>query len=574
MSFGFVPALLGVAGLAAVAGLLYALQRLRVRHREVEVETTLFWKQAIEESRARVLTQRFRHPWTYALLLAICSLLWLSFAGLRSDAAEDRDHLVLLDGSAGMAHGARFDAAVDAAVDYTAGLPAGSRTVVLCAERARTVLRPNEELLLLRRRLEAVAPVAAPSCVIDVLFDSVRERPARPMTVCVAGDLQLSASEQARLPASVALRRLPLAERAGSNAGVTALGVRPAASGRWDAVDVLFDVRRSDPAGGAAGRGDGPSPSVTLDGAALDAAQVAVEPLADGRRFRYADVPANGQLLRVALARGDSLGLDDVATFALPDRRPVGVAVGPGVPEVLRQAVEADPGLVVQQDGARVVVRLAGDSFGGELPALELSAPAQADDAFLVFHDEDQDPASVLERLYTQLGLQEIDAMAAAAALGRAVTMGAKPGPRRALWVWRQLLADDYDFVRSRSFPLFVGLGVRWLADVVEGPTRVAVGEPLAAGDGEVVAGDARSRSFGATFVPRAPGALRLADGSTLHASLLDPLATGAPRADALEVPSLPAASGVSPDLVTVFLVLALLLLAAEWVLYRTSRIP
>ncbi|MGC6487195.1 MAG: BatA domain-containing protein, partial [Planctomycetota bacterium] len=88
MSFGFVPALLGVLGLGAIAGLLYALQRLRVRHQEVEVETTMFWRQAIEESRARVLTQRFRHPWTYALLLSICSLLWLAFAGLRSDASD------------------------------------------------------------------------------------------------------------------------------------------------------------------------------------------------------------------------------------------------------------------------------------------------------------------------------------------------------------------------------------------------------------------------------------------------------------------------------------------------------
>ena len=79
MSFGFVPWALGALGLVGIAGVLYALQRLRVRHRQVEVETTLFWQQAIEESRARVLTQRFRHPWTYALLLVICSLLWLSF---------------------------------------------------------------------------------------------------------------------------------------------------------------------------------------------------------------------------------------------------------------------------------------------------------------------------------------------------------------------------------------------------------------------------------------------------------------------------------------------------------------
>lgn len=568
MSFGFVSALVGGLGLAALAGALYALQRLRVRHREVEVETTLFWEQAIEESRARVLTQRFRHPWTYALLLGICSLMWLAFAGLRSDAADDRDHLVLLDGSAGMAHGARFEAAVDAAADYVAGLPASSRTVVLCAGRAQTLLRPNEEALLLRRRLQRVAPAAAPNRIVDLLFDLVRARPSRPTTVCVVGDLPLLEEERSRLPPSVTLRRLEIPARVGGNFGVTALGVRPAASGRWDAVDLLFDVRRSE-----ASRAELPTPSVTLDASPLAAAPV-VEELRDGRRFRYLDVLATGQLLQVSLPGDDALRLDDAAAFTLPDRDRVAVAIGPGVPDVVRRALASDPGLVIRERDARAVVRLAGDDFGGDLPALELSEPSNAEDAFLVFHDEGQDPSAVLDELYTGLGLQEIDAMAAAAALGRAVTMGAKPSPRRALWVWQQLLTEDYDFVRSRSFPLFVGLGLRWLAGVEEGPSRVAVGEPVTTGDEEVSGRDVRARSFGASFRPRAPGALRRGAKVALHASLLDPVATGAPRAAAIAVPALPADASSGVDLVTILLALALLLLAVEWVLFRTSRIP
>lgn len=569
MSFGFVPALLGVLGLGAIAGLLYALQRLRVRHQEVEVETTLFWRQALEESRARVLTQRFRHPWTYALLLMICSLLWLAFAGLRSDGADERDHVVLIDGSAGMAHGARFDAAVDAAADYVSGLPPAARRVVLCAGRAQTVLRPDEEALLLRRRLAGAVPAAAPNRVVHVLFDLVRARPERPATICVVGDLPLRADERAQLPAWVEVRRLPVPARAGGNFGVTALGARPAASGRGDAVDVLVEVR-----GSGAADAELPTPDVSLDDAPLTI-QPTAEPLVDGRRFRYLDVPATGQLLQVSLPGEDALDLDDVAAFRLPDRQPVPVAVQPGCPEVVRSAIDADPGLVLGGARARVVVRAAGaDDFGAGLPALELSDPSLAEDAFLVFHAEDQDPGAVLAELYTGLGLQEIDAMAAAAALGRPVTMGAKPAPQRALWVWRELLSGDYDFVRSRSFPLFMGLGIRWLAGVDDGPVRVAVGEPVAARDAEVVAGDVRGRSFGATFVPRAPGALLPAGGAALHAALLDPVASGAPLQDALEVPVLPAGASSGVDLVTVLLILALLLLAAEWVLFRTSRIP
>jgi len=69
------------AGLAALAALLYALQRLRVRHREVTVPTTLFWKIAAEKAPARTFRERFRHPWAYLLFLLIASLLWLAFAG-------------------------------------------------------------------------------------------------------------------------------------------------------------------------------------------------------------------------------------------------------------------------------------------------------------------------------------------------------------------------------------------------------------------------------------------------------------------------------------------------------------
>lgn len=562
------PAVVAVLGLVSIAGLLFGLHRLRVRHRQVDVETTLFWRQAIEESRARVLTQRFRHPWTYLLLLVICSSLWLAFAGLQQEGGDGRRHLVLLDGSAGMAHGDRFERAVERVADYAAGLPKGGRTVVLCGGRARTVLGPGESSLLLRRRLEGVVPEAAPNQVVEVMFDLLRSQSDHPTTVCVVGDLPLQERERALLPESVSLQRLAVPPRVGDNVGITGLGVRPAASGRWDAVDVLVEVRQT-----ASTRGAAPRLGVTLDAASWPQAAT-MEPTAGGHHYRFADVPAKGQVLRVALAGGDALALDDVATFALPDRTPIPVMVGPNVPEVVQHAVASDPGLVIRADGARVVVRVAGTNFGGDLPALEMSAPEQAEDAFLVFHGADQDPAEVLDELYTGLGLDEIDAMAAAAALGRAVTMGARPAPRRALWVWRQLLEADYDFVRSRSYPLFVGLGLRWLADVVEEPSRVAVGEPVGVSDGEVRSVAGRAHAFGGPFVPRAPGSLTLPGGEQLRASLLDPVASGAPVDGAVEVAALAADGGAGVDLVTVLLLLALLLLVAEWGWFRTSRIP
>ncbi|MCK5940412.1 MAG: hypothetical protein KAI24_00470, partial [Planctomycetes bacterium] len=417
---------------------------------------------------------------------------------------------------------------------------------------------------LLSRRLERAQPAAAPNAMAEVLFDLVRSRPDQPMTICLVGDAALDDDRRALLPSSVELRRLPVPERVGANAGITALGVRAAASGRWDAVDVLVEVR-----GGAAA--PVAAPRLQLDDAPWQGEPLA-EPLPDGRRFRYLDVPANGQLLRATLAGGDALALDDQAAFALPDRTPIPVAVEPGVPAVVRRALDTDPGLVVRDDGARVVVRAAGSAFGGELPSLELSTPDQADDAFLAFHRAGQDPAAVLDELYTGLGLHEIDAMAAAAALGRDVTMGARPAERQSLWLWRQLLEPDYDFVRSPAFPLFVGLGIRWLVDFDEGPVRAAVGEPVAVRDGEVRHGEVRGRSFGPSFVPRAPGRHAPAQGAAFVASLLDPTATVASAAGAAV--DAEAAPSAGFDLISVLLLLALLLLAAEWVLHRTSRIP
>ena len=92
--------------------------------------------------------------------------------------------------------------------------------------------------------------------------------------------------------------------------------------------------------------------------------------------------------------------------------------------------------------------------------------------------------------------------------------------------------------------------------------------------DGDVAAGEVRGRSFGASFVPRQPGLHQPTRGAAFAASLLDAHASGVAPAGAADIPELDAAASSGFDLITVLLLLALLLLAAEWVLFRTSRIP
>ena len=62
MSFQLLSGGAALLGAAALAGLLFVLQRLRTRQREVEVPTTLFWHDAIEAARARVLQALSKLP--------------------------------------------------------------------------------------------------------------------------------------------------------------------------------------------------------------------------------------------------------------------------------------------------------------------------------------------------------------------------------------------------------------------------------------------------------------------------------------------------------------------------------
>ena len=145
MSFAnlsLVPFLIGLAAIAVVLGLL---QLLRVRCQRVDVVTTMFWREAIEESRARVLVKRFRHPWAYALVLAIAGLLWLALAEPTSPNSDEQNHVVLLDGSAAMLAGDRYERTVESLIDQIERLPKGERQVFWCGGDARLVPRAESQ---------------------------------------------------------------------------------------------------------------------------------------------------------------------------------------------------------------------------------------------------------------------------------------------------------------------------------------------------------------------------------------------------------------------------------------------
>ena len=94
MSFAMLSTLFVGLGLAGLAGLLYALQRLRVQSNELVVATTMFWRAAVREAPVRVFTRRFRHFLAYLLTLLIAGLLWLAFAGPQTDVQAGEDYII------------------------------------------------------------------------------------------------------------------------------------------------------------------------------------------------------------------------------------------------------------------------------------------------------------------------------------------------------------------------------------------------------------------------------------------------------------------------------------------------
>jgi len=562
MSFQNLSAPAFLAGVPALAAGLFLLQRLRVRYQPKRVVTTLFWREALEDARARVFVRRFRHLPAYLFILLIASLLWLGFADPRGAGAQDEDHVILVDGSAGMAHSDRFQRAVDAARDKAAALPRGNRTVLLCGGRVRPLLMPEEHERVFDRRSDGLSPEACPSTLDATLRAVIHSRhPNRRLSVTVVGDGPVDSTSLELLPEDVSVSRLDIGERTGRNSGVVDLGVSPASSGAWDRVDVIASIS-----------GDNTDVSVTLDGRPLGSDTVIATRDDGGARLTIKDLDATGALLELRLPAGDPLALDDVARLRLPKRPKVRVQLSPSLATVLRPVLVADPGVVLVDSGADVAVRRGGEDTGGAIPALEWTTAGAQTEAILLRHEKDQDSERVLLESFDRLGLEEVDTTELANTTEQVISLGATPAERRGVSIWDTLLSDQYNFVHSRSFPLLVGSSLRWLAGVEPFPPYVAAGEPVAGDDRART--DAQQRTLdpaGTAFVPPVAGAYTAA-GEELVASLLDPATTVGAPSPGLSTSAPPEAGATDP--LTWIVLVAVLLICAEWVLYRSGRMP
>ncbi len=557
MSFGTFSGAAFTIGLLALAAALFALSRLRVRHRALIVPTTLFWREAIEETRARVFVQRFRHPLAYALVLGIAAAIWLACAEPRSSSSNPTRHVLVVDASAAMA-GDRFAAALAAMRERASRLPKDTTSIVLAGARPELALAADEPLATFDRRMESRRVDAHPPSVERAVLELFATANG-PTSIEVCGVTPIGADLVALAPAATSIARIPCADLEPiAERGVSTLGVSEAESGAWDRVDLTVVVH------GAAAS----DVRVTLDDAELTAA--AIDASERGTRLTLRDLPARGGRVDVAFAT--AAGADAKVTAILPLRTPLRVAVSSTVPSTLVTALKADRGVEWVEADPTLVVRTAGEDFFPAVPALEVSSDPNAG-AFVVRRSADGSPDAAVRAAFLDLGLADIDAMELARQTARPIDLVLESAPTRAVAVQAELLDERFDFVQSRAFPLFVARTLRWLAQATPLQPAWAAGVWLEDGSDHFVAEDGRTID-GAGFALRLPRAqtITTATGRAARVSMLDASLQRRARSDAL-APVADASSGGLRG-TTIAALLALVLLAVEWWLVRSERMP
>lgn len=564
MNFANLPVWGIGAGLAALAGGLFVLQMLRVRHRQLEVPTTMFWKEAVEESRARVLRQRFRHPWAYLLLLLIAALLWLAIGGLQSSASDRQEYLLVLDGSVGMSHPERFEIATDSLLQDAENLPAANREVWWSGAETKLLLAKGEHTLLLRERLKDMQPDMAAAAVEDRLLQMAKGvDQQRSLQVRLYGDAPLRNAAREQLPSNFeVLRCTPLAPAQAGNRGFISGGIQASESGQWDHVDLIVEII-----------GTTEAPTLTSSGAKPESPAASVK-TALGTQWRFTEILARGQVLELQIATQDNYPADDRISIAVPQRRPLQVLLSDSLASTFAPLVMADSALVMASDSADLVVRLQGENLGAALPALEISSAAASTHAFEITDAGSGTPEQLLRSIHQQLGFAEIDALALAQQLQQPISLGVELGDTRKVQVWDQLLDPKGAFASSRSFPLFMGRSLRWLANTHRYAPFAVTGRPLSFANGNwTTPQQGTAVTAGLALRPTVAGVYRSSEGNDVAANAFDTRASLGLAAFA-DVTAGEALQASTMPLWSWLVLLVLLLLGVEWMLFHNGRIP
>ena len=436
MSFVLLPTLLVILGAAALALLLWALQRLRVQHRQVEVLSTLFWRAAVEETRARVFVKRFRHWPAWLLLVAIASLLWMLFAKPQIEPINGMRHVVMLDWSVDDPEIRELDLRL--AMERADSLPQKAREVVAVGDHLERLLAPGEPTKLVRLRVGEEVDIGAEGTGWAIETFSALASEQRPLTIHLVGAAELETEHLDALGSHVTIQQIDR-EIEAQAIGLTTLGIAPAASGRWDAVDLWFafsGIEAIDPK----------LISIFINGSQSDEA---IEQRGD-QSFQLSEINADGSEVSVQYDAAE------IGVISLPKQDRIRVSLDATVPESLRQLIGVDPACELVDSGAAVQI--------GSGSECHFRLTGEESSAFRLVTN-DPDPQTALSGLVDRLALQQIDATSIASEAGRVVDVQVDVSDQRRVEVWSSLFSTKFDFQESRACPIFVSRAIRWLAN-------------------------------------------------------------------------------------------------------------
>lgn len=359
-------------GLAVLtAGVLAALQYLRVRPRQVRIITTLFWQQAVDQARARTLFKRFRYPRTYLLLL-LASLLVLLALAKPVFTTQQPDRVIVLEAGLAMtATDQRIDKA-RALVRAEAASLGEERVAVITADpRPRLLKHFDESLVVLEERLAKVQAADAPVVREDVLQAARSLLADRDKGEIVLVSAQPVTTDDDKV-------RVLAAGEALDNAFILSAAFVP------DPTDLtrgafLCSVGFTGKEAGMVTIKVGRPNTVLLE------ETVEFQP-GDMKEFTVSGIAASGSILTASVSGRDAITGDNQIDFQLPDRRRIRVIPANGIelPPVLASVLESLPEVTTEAvDGARLpVIRIGRAGSVAEV----LIHPSTADGELMAIH--------------------------------------------------------------------------------------------------------------------------------------------------------------------------------------------
>ena len=569
MSFLFLPILAVVGGSIALAALLYGLQQLRARNTEVTVPTLIFWQATVRDAPVRIFRDRFRHWWAYLLILTICLLIWLAISDPVTDQDESVEFQILyLDASAFTANPDDFARAKTQLLEDLRELPDHGREVYFGTSSTRKLLSSGEHYSIAERRMEAVAPIAAPTALPEFLrLLGITDQPSQSTQVVVYGNVVLDDILINSLPERVSLVQRSYEVSASVNWGITSLGWTASTNEPSAKVDVLVGISHS-----AAEESQIPSLTVTIDDDEVDVTEMVQE---KSGTYLIVDVPANGGLVTATLDIDDGYPIDNAARLRLPNLKPIQVAMDTSVHSALRQVILADPRIAIVETDEQVRISEQTTDENQSVPSLHVVSRQTQQQALVL-----GGPFSpTLQNTPPHEHFQDLNLDAIGDIINDRFEIGFEQRPVRSVSLRNDLLTEEVGFRESAAFPLLIARLIRWLAAESSHFPYAAVGRPLEPSnktDSLQTESDLNTRVLGADYIP-----LRTTDDSEsaadIQVSLLNTQVSRHLGTESADRDSFEPVDELTWDWLVLgpwLVFLAILLLALEWYLYQRRYMP